>query len=307
MKAAVGENSFSQRLVMLAISVMVATLSGCGQADQTERIEAHKRMAGELINNGLYRAAINEYAAVLGYDNLTDKQRANINYLMARTYYEQIKDYRNAAAYYIRAREYDPEGSFVAEASKKLVASLEKIGNVLDARRQLGVAANLGPQSSGSDDQIVARMGDRAIWLSEVEAQIRLLPAELQSQLTSRQARVDYVHQYVGVELLHNAAIREDYLADETVARQKDQLVKRFLVDRFVTEKIMPGVKIDSLDVRTYYEANKDKLYSGAAFDSVRAQVWRDYQSQKAEAAYGEYIMGLAKVERVEFLDQNVK
>lgn len=307
MKAVVLKDMLSHGLLLLALLATAVILSGCGQADHFERIEAHKRMAGELINNSLYQAAIDEYTALLVYDDLNDRQRANINYLMARTYYEHVKDYRRAAAHYIKARAYDPEASFAAEATKKLVASLEKIGNVLDARRQLGAAANLGQQSSGSDDRVVARIGDRKIWLSEVEAQIELLPVELQSQLSSPQARIDYVHQYVGVELLYNAAVREDYLADQNIARQQEQLVKRFLVDRFVSEKILPGVRIDSLDVRTYYEANRDKLYKNAAFDSVRSQVWRDYQSQKAEAAYGEYIMKLAKIERVEFLDKNVK
>ncbi len=292
-------------IILLAAAAVL--LGACGQADHTARIDKHKRLAGELSSNALYQAAIDEYHKVLAYDDVADRQRANICYLIARVYFEDMKDYRQAAAYYIRAREYDPEGSFASEASKNLVASLEKLGNVLDARRQLGAAASIDHQPTDDSDVIVARLGGRDVWLSEVEAQIALLPADLQTRLVDPAAKQQYVHQYVGVELLYNAAVREDYLADPEVQRQKEQIVKRLLVDRFVAEKVMPQVTLDTVDVRNYYAANKDSLYNGAPYDSVRAQAFRDYQTVKAETVYNEYIMKLAEAEKVEFLDHNIR
>ena len=288
-----------------AVTCVALLLSACA-GDQTERIEQHKRLASELDNNGLHRAAIEEYEKVLDFSDLTDRQRGNINYLIGRLYFEDLKDYTNAAAYYIKAREYDPDGSFAAEATRNLIASLEKLGNVLDARRQLGSATDIDHQPTDGD-VVVARIGQRDIWLSEIDDQIQLLPPEYQSQLLDPQAKVQYIHQYVGVELLYNAAIREDYLADPEVQRQKEQMIKRLLVDRFVAEKVMTSGQIDSVDVRNFYGANRDSLYQGAPFDSVRSQVYRDYQTQKAEVAYNEYIMNLAQAEQVEFLDHNVR
>jgi len=291
-------------------AVMVVTgliLASCGQADHSAQIEAYKRLAGELSSNNLPLAAIEEYQKVLAFDDLSDQERGNISYLIARVYYDDLKDYRNAAAYYIRAKEYDPNGSFVSEASKNLVASLEKIGNVLDARRNLSAATDLDHKPGDASDVIVAKIGQRDIWLTEVEDQIALLPAELQEQLTTREARQQYVRQYVGVELLYAAAVREDYLSKPEVQRQREMYEKRMLVDRFVADKILPGIKIDTVDLGNFYRANKDILYRGASLDSVRAQVYQDYHSQKAEAAYNEYIRRLVESEKVEFLDQNVR
>jgi tetratricopeptide (TPR) repeat protein len=284
----------------------VALLLSACSGDRSERIERHKRLASELDNNGLHLAAIEEYEKVLDFDGLTDRQRGNINYLIGRLHFEDLKDYTNAAAYYIKAREYDPDGSFATEATRNLIASLEKQGKVLDARRQLGQAVDIDHRA-GDDDVVVARIGGRDIWLSEIDDRIQLLPNEYQTQLLNRQAKIQYIHQYVGVELLYNAAVRENYPADPSLQRQKEQMVKRLVVDRFVADKVMTDTQIDSVDVRNFYNANRDSLYQGVSFDSVRPTAYRDYQTQKAEVAYNEYIQSLAQVEQVEFLDRNVR
>ncbi len=294
--------------VSTILAVLAAVLFvSCGTVDHSAQIAQHKKLAGELHSNRLYHAAVDEYRRVLDFDELDGKQRANICYLVARTYFEDIKDYRNAAAFYLRAREYDPEGSFMSEASRNLVASLEKLGNVIDAKRQLSNATALDREAASTDDVAVAKIGDRTIWLSEIEDQIAALPPEAQKQFVSRASRIEFVRQYVGVELLHAAAMREDYLADPDIQKQQEQMVKQLLVNQFVVDKVIPQVQVDSLDVHNFYVANKDSRYNGVPYDSVRAKVFLDYQNEKAESAYSEYIARLAKAERVEFLDHNVK
>jgi tetratricopeptide (TPR) repeat protein len=294
--------------LLLAAALLVGMMAlSCSRADRSAQIEMHKRLAGELDNNNLPLAAVEEYQKALALDGLSDPERGSLCYLIARIYYEGLKDYKSAAAYYIRAKGYDPQGSYATEASRNLVASLEKIGNVLDARRHLDASTNVDHKAADQNDVVVARFGGREIWLSEVEDQIRLLPADVQSQLTSRQAKLEYVHQYVGVELLYAAALREDYLSKPEIQKQRELMEKRLVVDNFVSEKVMPGVQVDTADLRNFYVANRDSLYHGAPLDSVKSQVWHDYQSRKAETAYNEYIMHLAQAEKVEFLDQNVR
>ncbi len=299
------------RLRALALGLSAAVLAliavACGSVDRSGRIEQHKVLAGELQNNRLYKAAIEEYQKVLAYDDVNDSQRANISYLIARVYFEDLADYENAAAYYIRAREYDPEGSFVTEASKNLVASLEKLGNVFDARRQLSAATDVDNQPRTKDDVAVAEVGGRKIWRSEIEDYIASMPPQVQEQLVSRDARIEFIHQYIGVELLYNAAIREDYLSDPRIQRQQEKILRGLLVDRFVAEKVMPNIQVDTLDVRNYYLANKTGRYGDKPYDSVRSQVFIDYQTEKAEAAYADYIEGLARAEGVQFFEQNVQ
>lgn len=294
--------------VMLVISVALLFGLSCG-GDGVDRaaVDRHKKLAGELRDSKLYRGAIEEYREILSQQAIDLRTRANINYLIGRIYYENLADYKQAAAYYIRARSLDPDGSFVGEASRNLVAALEKMGHILDAKRQLNAAADIEPPPKLEGDVEVARVGGDPVWQSEIDEQIQAMPPETQKQFTSRNAKVEYVHNYVAVELLYRAAVREDYGSDPDIQKQQRLLHKKLLVDKYILDKVMPQITVDTSDVRNYYLARKVERYHDAPYDSVMAQVFLDYQTEKAEAAFSDYIAMLARAEKVEFFDQTVQ
>ena len=291
------------------LGIMVLTLAGCsGQTDHTQAVDRHKKLASELRDNRLYEAAVQEYRKILTYEDLDPGVRANINYLIGRLYFENLQDYGNAAAYYVRARTLDPNGSFMSELSRNLVASLEKSGNIVNARRQLKQVTDIDSKPVGDSDKIVARIGDTPIWLSQVDQAIEALPPEMQREITrSRQAKVEFVHQYVGTELLYHAALRENLDNDREVKQRRRQFERQLLVEKYVLDNVIPKIQIDTADVLNYYIANKEARYDGVPYDSVRAQVFLDYQSEKAQSAYQDYISMLAQKERVQFVDENVE
>jgi len=298
------KNRFYPAALLLMVLILI---TGCQKTDNASLIEDYKKIAGELRDNKLYEETVNEYKVILSLEGLDNRQRGNINYLIGKIYFEDLKDYEKAAAYYLRARAYDPEGTFITEASRNLVASLEKMGHYLDAKREMSAVTDVNAEPKDKNDVAVARIGGVPVWRSQIEEQLQNLPPEMQKQLMSREAKMNFVRQYVGVELMYHAAIREGYDRDEDIVRKKDMLLKQLLVEKFVVEKVMPEVKLDTMDVRNFYLANKDSRYEGAPYDSVKAQVFLDYQSDKANAAYSNYIAKLAEMERVEFLDQNIK
>lgn len=293
-------------VALMVPAVAVGYLSCGAGADSELDVELHKRLAGELRDSRLYSAAIEEYQKILGATTADHRQQANINYLIGKVYFEDIGDYEQAAAYYVRARALDPEGSFAGEASKNLVACLERLGRVVDAKRQLDAATDVDCEPQPGD-VAVARIDGQPVWLSEVDRQIQQLPPEMQKQLLNRQAKIEFVRQYVAAELMYRAAKREGYESDPEIQRRKAMLYRQLLVDKYITSKLMSQIKLDTLDLQNYYLAHRDSLYHGAPYDSVRAQVFLDYQGLKAEAAFSEYIARLAEAEKAEFLDHNVK
>jgi len=298
---------FLTATISLGIAVLVL-FAGCFDgADNNGAIERHKKLAAELRDNKLYEAAVEEYVKILALSGVEDKTRANINYLIGRIYFENIKDYEQAAAFYVRARALDPNGSFISELSRNLIASLEKMGRRIDASRQLAAATDLDAQPVAKGEVVVARLGGDPIYRSEVESHIQNLPPEVQAQFESEKARIEYLHQYVGIEVLYRAAVREGYGDRPEIKRQERLMHKKLLVDAYVVEKVMPQVQIDTVDVRNYYLANKGQRYGDAPYDSVRAQVFLDYQTQKAEAAFTNYVADLARVEKIEFFDERMK
>ena len=303
-------NRFGKKIalpIIIALSLLVITLTSCSNVDNSQAIERHKKLAGELRDTRLYSAAIEEYQTLLGYPDIDLKTRGNINYLIGKIYFENLFNYEKAASYYVRARAIDPDGSFVNEASKNLVASLEKSGQILEARQQLNDATALDATPKQEGDVAIARVGGVPIWLSQMEDELQSMPVEIQKQFTSRQARVEFAHQYVAMELIYRAALREAYDKDPDIQKQQRLLLRKLLVDKYVVDKVIPEVTIDTTDVRNYFLANKQSKYQDAPYDSVRAQVFLDYQGQKTSAAFSDYIAWLSKAEKVEFYDQNIK
>jgi len=294
-------------LFVVISAVVISSLSCQGSGDSLELIEQHKKLAGELRDTQLFQAAVEEYEKILTFESVDTRTRANINYLIARIYFENIKNYRQAAAYYVRARSLDPEASFANEASKNLIASLEKMGNVIDARRELGAATNIDGSPRNQGEVMVAKIGDDPIWLSEIDQQIQALPPEVQKQLVQPAAKTEFVRQYIGMELMYRAALRENYSDDPEILRRLDRLRKELLIDTYVVDRVMPEIKIDTADVRNFYEANRAARYDSAPYDSVKAQVFIDYQGQKAEKAFSDYIAELAKKEKVEVYENNIR
>jgi hypothetical protein len=187
------------------------------------------------------------------------------------------------------------------------VASLEKTGQIIEARQQLNDATELDATPKQKGDVAIARVGSVPIWLSQVEDELQTMPVEIQKRFASRQARIEYAHQYVAMELIYRAALREAYDKDPDIQKQQRLLLRKLLVDKYVVDKVIPEVTIDTTDVRNYFLANKQSKYQDAPYDSVRAQVFLDYQGQKTSAAFSDYIARLSKAEKVEFYDQNIK
>ena len=293
--------------ILFSVLLSSATLVGCGGGSTADDLARHKKLAGELRDAKLYDAAVEEYSQALNATTMDNSARANLYYLIAKIYFENLQEYEQAAAYYVRARTLDPEGSFMTEASRNLVTSLERMGRTLDAGRELNAATNLDAEPADKSDVEVARVGGSPIWLSEIDQQIQSLPADAQTKFKDPAQKIEFVHQYVGVELLYQAALREQYDADKEIKKKLRLLQKKLLVDKYVLEKVMPTVKIDTADVHNFYKANASTRYKGAPYDSVRSTVFLDYQVEKTESAYSDYIAQLARGEKVEFLDHNVK
>jgi len=293
-------------LACLAVITLLAACSGSESSSSASQIEIRKNLAGELRDNKLYPAAIEEYKRILEASNIDVHEQANINYLIARVYFEDIQEYEEAAAYYLRAKTLNPDAPFAGEASRNLVTSLERMGRLIDAKRQLDEMTEIDSQPRTKGDVAVARIGGVPIWLSEVEERIQTLPPDVQIRFQNIDAKREFARQYIGTELLFRAAIR-DNMGENPEIKKREQLIhKNLLVEKYLLEKVIPEIKIDSLDVKNFYKANKDR-YEGKSYDSVKAQVFLDYQTEKTQAAYSEYISKLAAVEKVEFLDQNVR
>lgn len=296
------------RICATPVCVFIVALGviGC-QSSSTPDPELISKTAGELRSNRLYEAAIEEYRKIAEAGELPVGRRGSAAYLIARIYFDDLKDYENAAAWYVRARMFNPNADYDAEASRSLVTCLEKMGQFANASRQLRSLTDIDSEPADSNDVAVAVVGDRTIYRSEIEREIEQLSPEAQKELLTPGKFRDFVQQYAGYELLYRAAVREGFDRDPEILQARDRMLRNAVLNKFVTEKVLDGVTIDSTDVRNFYQANRAERYNNQPFDSVRSQVTFDYQSQKANSVLNDYIRKLAEAERFEIYEQNLR
>jgi tetratricopeptide (TPR) repeat protein len=288
----------------LVLYIIIATPGDAQKKDY--RIE--KNLAGELADNNLYAASIDEYRKILDDPGLDGETRANINYMIAKTYFENLFDYENAAAHYIRARSLNPEAGFYDEAGKSLIACLEKMGRMIDAKRELDKTVNIDSVYAAHEGEtVVAKIGQVPVFLSEIDNEIQNLPPEAQKRFLGREGKVAFLNQYVGLELMHRAAVREGFNDDADIISKKQALERQLLIEKYIIENVMPQIDIDTSDVRNYYLAHKEEKYGDKSYDEVSTQVLLDYQQEKAQKAFSDYVARLSAVEKVQMFEENVR
>ncbi|UCD94623.1 MAG: hypothetical protein JSU69_00810 [Candidatus Zixiibacteriota bacterium] len=294
----------SAATLILVLYVIIASPGGSLKKDY--KIE--KNLAGELADNNLYAASIDEYTKILDDPDLDIETRANINYMIAKTYFDNLFDYEKAAAHYIKARSLNPEAGFYNEAGKNLIACLEKMGRIVDAKRELDKTVNIDSVYAAHEGEtVVARIGEVPIFLSEIDNEIQSLPPEAQGRFLGREGKLAFLNQFVGMELMYRAAVREGFNDDADIISKKQALEKQLLIEKYIIENVMPEINIDTSDVRNYYLANKEMKYGDKSYEEVKTQVLIDYQQEKAQQAFSDYVARLSVVEKVRIFEENVK
>jgi tetratricopeptide (TPR) repeat protein len=297
-------------VVSLATLVLLAYfVFGVTGKNETANHDIEKSLAGELADNNLYEASIEEYQNILRDQSLDLDIRANINYLIGKTYFDNLSDYEKAAAYFVRARSLHPDGSFYDEAGRNLITCLEKMGRMLDARRELDRSVNIDSAYAAHDGQdAVAKINDMPIFLSDVEEGLQMLPPEIQSEYyVSKDKKLEAVENYIGNELIYRAAVREGADKDPEVARLIDRITKQAVVERFIRQKVLADLQFDESDIMNYYTVNKEAKYSSKSFEEIAEQVYRDYQQDKAQQAFNDYVTKLMAVEQVQIFKEKLK
>jgi tetratricopeptide (TPR) repeat protein len=295
-------------LILAAISLAMVTMVYLSLPEQPEEsiVANAKKLAGELADNNLPDAAIEEYNKILENEILGDSERGAINYMIGKLYFEDIGDYENAAAYYIRARIMDENGSYAVEAGKNLITCLERMGRRLDARRELDWQASANPDTTNSPEKLVAKVGSHDITLGDFNAAMQTLPPEMQEQVLTREGRRKFLDQVIGRELIYHAALREGLDRDSRMQKELKELEKEYLIQYYTRTKIAPTVKPDSAELRLYFDANKEK-YGEKGFGKARDEVMQDYINYLGQKTINEYIGALLEAEPVQVFEENLK
>lgn len=249
-------------LLLSIASITIGLLPNKSAKDETAQIDEKINIAAKMQQEGLYQDAINEYEKVLDFPLVSKEKKSNISYIIGKIYFDNKKDYEKAVAYFFRAKFYNPKNSEMNKIEEYTVNSLERLGRSLDAQNKLEEATNLVAEAAPKkySGQAIAKIGDREITIEELKDKIQQLPEYMQNRYKDdKKTQLEFLKQYVIMELMYDAAKRNGYDKDKDVINDAFEAKKNIMVQKLYKDKIMNTISVSDSDIELYYKANKDK------------------------------------------------
>lgn len=243
-------------LLMTLLTRLAPTATG-----GAESLEERLALAGALHTKALPDEALAEYAAILASSGLSKEKKANIAYLAGNIAFENLDDPIRSLAFYHRSMFFNPEPSknVKRKMTERIAACQDRLGRSLDASATLSEATRLpGKESVPRDAVIVAKIGDRQITLSQIDAEIQRLPEYLQTQLKDPARKLDFTRSFVAQRILARKARRQGLDRDPLILKALAQSEQSILTNALLEKEISGKISISPSEIQLQYETNKE-------------------------------------------------
>ncbi|RKY36274.1 MAG: hypothetical protein DRP78_04045 [Candidatus Omnitrophota bacterium] len=217
--------------------------------------------AAKLQMNGLCEQAMTAFEEYLGKSNADSPLRANVYYSLGEMFIK-AKQYENALAYFYKAEIANPNIEVKSEIGLYIVNCLENMGKNFDAQYQLQSRALLKgeTQTEKSSGEVVAKIGSRKIYLSDLNAEIEKFPEWMQKDYKDNQVKkLEFLNQYIFQLLLYDKGIKLGMDKEPVIREQVKDFQTQIIVQKVMQKEIMQKIKLDHDDIKNYYTAHQDE------------------------------------------------
>ncbi|HEX9737416.1 MAG TPA: hypothetical protein VGG06_36090 [Thermoanaerobaculia bacterium] len=303
------------RLLLIANLLAVAALgaflwwrSGAAPAADPAAADHAREVASKLKAAGALDEAAALYEVYLTRTDAPAATRANVAFSLGGLYLDAGR-YESALRWFYEAESLGV-GELADPLSQKVVHALERLGRHHSAQAVLGSRTALAPGDAvkrSGDDPVVARIGERSIYRTEVLRMLDEMPPEMAGQLTGAQ-RGELLEKYVADELLWRKAVKLQYDQDPEVRRRHDALLKQLAISKFIESDVVRQVKVDPADLENFFEANRRRYEKeGEKLEQMPPEVERDYRMSKIESEYQKIIESELATADVELFPEKMK
>ncbi len=113
---------------------------------------------------------------------------------------------------------------------------------------------------SGSDDEIVARVGRTNITKSYLMQKMAELPPFAQQQFAGPEGTIAFLHRLVDEEVLYQAALKAGHDQDPEVVRALEAVKRRAVIQAFYAEGVEATTVVPDENVEAYYEEHGEQF-----------------------------------------------
>lgn len=121
----------------------------------------------------------------------------------------------------------------------------------------LGCQAGKG-QAVGKKAKVVAEVGKEKVTLEELDDMIKDLPQQYQATVASRKEM--FLENVINQKLLYTEALNQNLDKDANVKKQIEEATKQIIIGGLLRKEIEQKVQVPDEDVRSYYDANKERI-----------------------------------------------
>lgn len=112
------------------------------------------------------------------------------------------------------------------------------------------------------NENVLAKVSNKTITLKEFNARIAKLPSYYQDIVDRNKKR--YLDEIIMETLLYEEAVRKGLDKDREVREVINEAKKKILVAKLVKNEIEDNIKVTDLEMKQFYEANKEQFKSAA-------------------------------------------
>ncbi len=305
---------------IISVFLIFFIILACSESEPelSTNSKAQLDLANAYYNNGLYIAAVNTYQEYLKNSDLDENRRANTLFNIANIYFDRVKDYEKALEFYLKIKYLYPQSSLQGDVGKKIVNCLDRLDRSRDANRYMQQQAALDPQEqvASQPGEVIAVIGNRKITQGDLDFEISRLPAYVQEQLNSPQAKKEFLKQYVIQELLYSRAKKQELDKDKDVIQGTFRTQKTLMAEKVLQAELGEQPEISETDARMYYKANKEryaekdesgKVTRELPFEEVAQRVAQDLAIERQQEAYQKLANRLIQENNVKIYETKVR
>ncbi len=275
--------------------------------------EQVKQLASRLAGRNLYTRAAKVWQDYLALNNLSDQEHARILFQIG-TLFEKAGSYDEAIEYFYRSEAVAKISELEPQVNAHVKNCFEQLGKFSALRYELMDRTSF-KKTKSAGDKIVAEIGPEKITEADLDAliestienqfapmaafmtteQLYEQKSKILRQYNDPSAKQQFLQSWLTQEVLYRQAL-EYKLQEEPEARRLVEELTRGALSQFLMNKELASkINITETDLRTYYEANKDKFVEPAdkedpnsverqkTFDEARQEVITALLSQKRQ------------------------
>ena len=281
--------------------------------------EQTRDLALKLSQRNLYARAAAVWQDYLAAVNLGDADRARALFQVGMLL-EKAGRLEEAIEYFYRSENAARLDELSGQINTHIKDCFEKLGKFSALRYEMMDRTSLD-DSARAGAKVVAEIGPEKITEADLDAiiennidnqlssiaafmtgeQLNEQKAKMLEQFTTSQAKSQFLQTWVMQEILYRQALKENLSDDTQVKKLLDDLARGVLSREMMNRQLAAKINITESDVRTYYDANKDKYIEPAneeegteerqkTFEEVRQQVLSELLSRKRQDVQDEYI-----------------